>query len=153
MAAIDDLKKAVARLAASTAAELQAVAAALTGIGSSDPAVEQAATDLNAIADKLDAETATLTGTKPSSLPVISAISPTSGSAGQSIGMTVAGSNFAAGDQVLTDNTQITVSGVTTDSPTQISATFSLGTVSPGAVQVVVRNAAGASNVAQFDVV
>ncbi len=62
MAAIDDLKAAVTRLNTSTTAELKAISDKLAdSANSNDPDVEAAATALNALSDKLDAETATLT--------------------------------------------------------------------------------------------
>lgn len=62
MAAIDDLKAAVARLGTSTSAEIKAVSDKLStlGGGASDADIEAAVTSLNSISDNLDAETATL---------------------------------------------------------------------------------------------
>ena len=67
MAAIDDLKAAVARLGASTSAEIKAITDKLAGLGDSVSAadVETAVASLNATAATLDAETQTLTGTPP----------------------------------------------------------------------------------------
>lgn len=67
MVANDDLKAAIARLSASTSAELKAIAAKLAAQGDSVSSadVEAAVTSINAAADTLDAETATLTGTQP----------------------------------------------------------------------------------------
>ena len=56
-----NLQAAVARLAASTSAEIKAITDKLAGIGSDDPVVVQAVADLNKVADALDAETVTLT--------------------------------------------------------------------------------------------
>jgi len=65
MAAIDDLKAAVTRLNDSTSAELKAISDKLSQPNSTDADVEAAATALNALSDKLDAETAVLTATAP----------------------------------------------------------------------------------------
>ncbi len=64
MSALTDLQAAVARLAASTSAELKAIADKLASIpagGTSDADVEAAVSAINAAADNLDAETAALT--------------------------------------------------------------------------------------------
>lgn len=65
MAAIDDLKTAVARSAASASAEIKAVSAKLDSLGSNDPAIADAVASLNKTSDVLDAETATLTAPAP----------------------------------------------------------------------------------------
>lgn len=65
MAAIDDLKTAVARLSASTSAEIKAVSDKLDSLGSNDPAIADAVNSLNKASDTLDAETATLTAPVP----------------------------------------------------------------------------------------
>jgi ABC-type transporter Mla subunit MlaD len=62
MSALEDLQAAVARLAASTSAEIKAVSDKLASLGgsASDADVEAAVTQLNATADALDAEAASL---------------------------------------------------------------------------------------------
>lgn len=63
MSALTDLQAAVARLAASTSAEIKAVADKLSSLGNggvSAADVEAAVTSLNATADTLDAEAASL---------------------------------------------------------------------------------------------
>jgi len=62
MSALTDLQAAVARLAASTSAEIKAVSDKLASLGgsASDADVEAAVTQLNATADALDAEAAAL---------------------------------------------------------------------------------------------
>lgn len=68
MAAIDDLKAAVARNNASTLAELQAISTKLaSSANADDPDVAAAAVSLNALSDKLDAETTALNGGTPPS--------------------------------------------------------------------------------------
>ena len=63
MAALQDLQGAVAKLDASTSAELKAIADKLASFGDTVQAsdVEVAVTAINAVAAKLDAETAALT--------------------------------------------------------------------------------------------
>lgn len=58
---IDDLKAAVARVGASTSAEIKAVSDKLSALGSDNPDIAAAITQLNTAADTLDSETATLT--------------------------------------------------------------------------------------------
>jgi len=63
MSAQDDLKAAIARLSASTSAELKAIADKLASLGDSVTSadVESAVAAINTAADTLDAETTTLT--------------------------------------------------------------------------------------------
>lgn len=65
MAGINDLKTAVARVGASTSAEIKAVSDKLSALGSEDPAIAEAVAALNTTADTLDAETAAITGSVP----------------------------------------------------------------------------------------
>lgn len=62
MAALEDLKASVARLAASTSAELKAIADKLAGFGDAVTAADVEATvaDINKVSDSLDAEVAAL---------------------------------------------------------------------------------------------
>jgi hypothetical protein len=63
MSALTDLQAAIARLSASTSAEIKAVSDKLSSLGDAVTSadVEAAVTSLNATADTLDAETASLT--------------------------------------------------------------------------------------------
>lgn len=70
MASIDDLKTAVARLATSTSTELKAIADKLSQPNPDAADVAAAAATLNGLSDKLDAETALLTGLPPAGPPV-----------------------------------------------------------------------------------
>lgn len=65
--ALTDLQGAVARLNSSSVAELQAISTKLGSLGGSVTAadVEAAVTSINAVADKLDAETAALVPPTP----------------------------------------------------------------------------------------
>jgi len=72
MSALTDLQAAVARLAASTSAEIKAVSDKLASLGgsASDADVEAAVTQLNATADALDAEAASLAPAPPAPTPL-----------------------------------------------------------------------------------
>jgi predicted nucleic acid-binding Zn-ribbon protein len=69
MAAIDDLKTAVANLGNSITNELEAISNRLSSLqptGASDAEVEAVVQQLDALRDKVDAETATLSGNSTS---------------------------------------------------------------------------------------
>ena len=85
--------------------------------------------------------------------PTLSAISPNSGVQGQSVPVTLTGTNFIAGATIGLSGTGITVSSTTVVSATQITATFTiLGTATVGAQNVTVTTAGGTSGVQTFTV-
>ena len=70
MAAIDDLKSAVADLGTSISNELAAISAKLSNpTGASDADVEAVVAQINTLKSQVDAETATLTGPAPAPAP------------------------------------------------------------------------------------
>lgn len=71
LAALEDLQTAVTRLNSSVSAELKAIADKLAGTGDSVSAadVESAVAGINAVAGKLDAETAALAPPAPTPAP------------------------------------------------------------------------------------
>ncbi len=90
-------------------------------------------------------------GAPPS--PVVSSISPNSGTAGSTVNVTIAGSNFASGATVIAGGTGVTVSNVTVVSPTQISATLAMAASAPtGGGAVSVSTAGKISNPVTFTV-
>jgi hypothetical protein len=82
----------------------------------------------------------------PSGPPVISSLSPSSGSAGQSV--TVAGSNFLStnGQIVATFNGQV----APTSCPDQSSCTVTVPPSTAPSAQVIITTAGGASNAVTF---
>jgi hypothetical protein len=86
--------------------------------------------------------------------PTLTSVSPTSGSQGASVPVTLAGTNFITGATVATNNPGITVSGVTVVSTTQITATLAIdASAAPGAANVTVTTIGGTSNATAFTVI
>ena len=95
--------------------------------------------------------TATVTVTAP--LPVLSSVSPNSGTQGTSVPVTLTGSNFQAGATVAVSGSGVTVSNVTVVNATQITATFTIGaSAATGTRSVTVKTAAGTSGAQSFTV-
>ena len=93
----------------------------------------------------------TFTVTPPG--PVISSISPASGTLGASVPVTLTGANFLAGATVAVSNSGVTVSNVTVVSATQITANFAIAvTASPGPANVTVTASNGTSAPAVFTI-
>src|SRR6202040_1459270 len=85
--------------------------------------------------------------------PTLSAISLNSGVQGQSVLVTLTGTNFIAGATIGLSGTGITVSSTTVVSATQITATFTIvGSATVGAQNVTVTTTAGTSGVQTFTV-
>ena len=76
--------------------------------------------------------------------PTLTSISPNSGVQGQSVPVTLTGTNFVAGATVAVSGAGITVSGTTVVSATQITATFTIaGNAATGAQNVTVTTSGG----------
>src|SRR4029077_11582605 len=85
--------------------------------------------------------------------PTLSAISLNSGVQGQSVLVTLTGTNFIAGATIGLSGTGITVSSTTVVSATQITATFTIvGSATVGAQNVSITTAGGTSGVQTFTV-
>jgi hypothetical protein len=86
--------------------------------------------------------------------PTLSLLNPGGGAQGSSPTVTLTGTNFVAGSSaVTTSNGAITVSGVTVNSATQITATFGIGaSAATGAANVTVTTSGGPSNTLPFTV-
>src|SRR5579862_4788784 len=83
--------------------------------------------------------------------PTLASISPNSGVQGQSVGVTLTGTNFVAGAIIGVSGAGITVSNTTVVSATQITATFTIaGNTSSGAQNVTVTTSAGTSGTQPF---
>src|SRR5579862_7342810 len=85
--------------------------------------------------------------------PTLASISPNSGVQGQSVGVTLTGTNFVAGAIIGVSGAGITVSNTTVVSATQITATFTIaGNTSTGAQNVTVTTSGGTSGAHAFTV-
>ena len=85
--------------------------------------------------------------------PTLTSISPTSGSRGAVVPVTLTGTNFAAGATVAITGTGVTVSGVTFVSATSITATFTIATnATLGARSVTVTTGGGTTGAVTFTV-
>ncbi|MGP8176261.1 MAG: beta strand repeat-containing protein [Terracidiphilus sp.] len=85
--------------------------------------------------------------------PTLTSVSPSLGTQGASVPVTLTGTNFVSGATVSTTNTGITVSSVTVVSATQITATFTIGgSATLGATNVTVATSGGASGAQTFTV-
>src|SRR6202035_4417895 len=85
--------------------------------------------------------------------PTLTSISPNSGVQGQSVAVTLTGTNFVAGATIALSGAGITVSGTTVVSATQITATFTIaGSATTGAQNVTVTTSAGTSATQPFTV-
>ena len=97
--------------------------------------------------------TAVVTVTAPPAAPVLSSVTPNSGTQGTSVSVTLAGSNFQAGAAVAIGGSGVSATGVTVVSATKITATFVIAaTASTGAHSVTVTSSAGSSAAQPFTV-
>jgi len=87
------------------------------------------------------------------SAPTLTTVSPNSGTQGQTVAVTLTGTNFAAGCTIGLTGTGITISNTTVASSTQITASFALGaTAAAGAQNVTVTCPGGTTNAQTFTV-
>ena len=85
--------------------------------------------------------------------PTLTSISPNSGVQGQSIPVTLTGTNFVAGATIALSGAGITVSSTTVVSATQITATFTIAAnAATGAQNVTVTTSGGTSGAQPFTV-
>ena len=85
--------------------------------------------------------------------PTLTSVSPSSGVRGNSVPVTLTGTNFIAGATVAVSNPNVTVSGVTVVSATQITATFAIAAnATLGAANVTVTTSGGTSGAVTFTV-
>jgi streptogramin lyase len=85
--------------------------------------------------------------------PTLTSISPSAGTVGRTISVTLTGSNFIAGGTTVNVTGGITVGTVTVTGTTQLSTTFSIpGTATPGQVSVTVTTAGGATSPIGFTI-
>ena len=86
--------------------------------------------------------------------PTLSSISPNSGVQGQTVGVTLTGTNFATGATVGVGGALITVTNATVVSSTQITATFAIAAnATPGAVSIRVTSSDITTNAVPFSIV
>ncbi len=89
----------------------------------------------------------------PPTPPTLTSITPTSGVQGQSVPVTLTGTNFIAGATIALNGAGITVSNTTVVSATQITATFTIaGNAATGAQNVTVTTSGGTSGAQPFTV-
>jgi hypothetical protein len=89
----------------------------------------------------------------PSTTPALTSISPNSGVQGQSLSVTLTGTNFVAGATIALSGAGITVSNTTVVSATQIRATFTIATnATTSAQNVTVTTSGGTSGAQPFTV-
>ncbi len=89
----------------------------------------------------------------PPTPPTLTSISPTSGVQGQSVPVTLTGTNFIAGATIGVSGAEITVSNTTVLSATQITATFTIAAnAATGAQNVTVTTSGGTSGAQPFTV-
>ena len=97
--------------------------------------------------------TAIVTIPAPVGAPVLSSISPTSGTQGTAVAVTLTGTNFTAGATVAVSGTGVTVSNATVASSTRITATFTIAaSAGSGARSVTVTTTGGTSAAQTFTV-
>src|SRR6202030_742951 len=85
--------------------------------------------------------------------PTLSAISPNSGVQGQSVPVTLTGTNFIAGATIGVSGAWITVSNTTVASATQITATVTIvANAATGAQNITVTTSGGTSGAQPFTV-
>jgi hypothetical protein len=88
-----------------------------------------------------------------SGAPTLTSVTPSSGTQGQSVNVTLAGTLFSAGSTVAVSGTGVTVSNVVVASSTSITATFAIAlNATTGALNVTVTNAIGTSGTQTFTV-
>lgn len=85
--------------------------------------------------------------------PTLTSVSPSSGTQGQTVAVTLTGTNFAAGCMINITGAGITISNTAVASATQITATFAIGaTAAAGARSVTVTCPGGTTNAVTFTV-
>jgi uncharacterized protein (TIGR03437 family) len=85
--------------------------------------------------------------------PMLSSISPSSGAAGSSVGVTLSGTNFVVGaTAVNANNAGITVTNINVASTTKLSATFTIASGASGTGNITVTTSGGTSNTASFSI-
>ena len=85
--------------------------------------------------------------------PVLSSLSPASGTLGSTVNVTLTGTNFTPGATLAITGTGVSASSISVVSTTQITATFTIATTAAtGIYNVTVTTAAGTSNTAAFPV-
>ena len=85
--------------------------------------------------------------------PTLTSISPNSGVQGQTVGVTLTGTNFATGATVGVGGALITVTNATVVSSTQITATFAIAAnATPGAVSIRVTSSDITTNAVPFSI-
>src|SRR5712664_1290928 len=83
----------------------------------------------------------------------LTSVSPSSGTQGQTVNVTLTGTLFAAGSTIVVSGTGVTVSNLTVVSSTSITATFAIAlNATTGALNVTVTNAIGTSGPQTFTV-
>ena len=96
---------------------------------------------------------ATVTVTSPPVAPVLTSISPNSGTQGTSVAVTLSGSNFLPGATIAVSGTGVSVTGVSVVSSTKLTATFVIAAAAAsGARSVTVATTAGNSAAQPFTV-
>jgi hypothetical protein len=94
-----------------------------------------------------------VTFTVTTMVPVLSSLSPESGGAGNSVPVTLTGSNFVAGATLSSTNSSLSFSNVNVVSGTQITATFTVASnASPGSAPVTVTTSYGTSNAVGYTI-
>jgi len=89
----------------------------------------------------------------PTLAPTLSSVSPNSGTQGQTVAVTLTGTNFGPGATISVSGTGITVSNVTVVSSTQITAMFAIAASAPtGPQNITVTGLAIASGAQAFTV-
>src|SRR3989442_11111525 len=89
----------------------------------------------------------------PTLLPTLSSVSPNSGTQGQTVAVTLTGTNFGPGATISVSGTGITASNVTVVSSTQITAMFAIAASAPtGPQNITVTGLAIASGAQAFTV-
>src|SRR5256712_5876549 len=87
----------------------------------------------------------------PTLAPTLSSVSPNSGTQGQTVAVTLTGTNFGPGATISVSGTGITVSNVTVVSSTQITAMFAIAASAPtGPQNITVTGLGIASGVQAF---
>jgi hypothetical protein len=89
----------------------------------------------------------------PPPVPTLASISPSTGQAGSSVAVTLAGANFTSGAAVTVSGTGVTVSNVAVTGAAQITAVFTIASGVPTGVRDVrVTTSSGTSNAVSFRV-
>jgi hypothetical protein len=97
--------------------------------------------------------TAVVTVTSPPAAPVLTSITPNSGTQGTNVAVTLNGSNFQPGATVAVSGTGVSVTGVTVVSSSKLTATFVISSIATSGVRnVTVAASAGTSGTQSFTV-